>query len=64
MVDVFEERSELEAFLSTHPDSLVLVYEEETERVFRGDPEWGRRVIGNVRTSSRDYVAIGPDLRP
>jgi 4-amino-4-deoxy-L-arabinose transferase-like glycosyltransferase len=67
MVDLLDSPAEVERFFQEHPDSLVLITEESTERIFAGNESaWRSRILRELRVGRHLYVVVGgpPQQRP
>ncbi len=61
MVELFSEPAEVDAFLREHPDSIVLIEDDEVDRMFGADRDaWERRVEHRLRTGNQLYLVVGP----
>jgi 4-amino-4-deoxy-L-arabinose transferase-like glycosyltransferase len=60
MVDLLDSPVGVERFFQEHPDSVVLVIEESTDRIFSGNEQtWQARALGELRIGSYVYVVVG-----
>jgi 4-amino-4-deoxy-L-arabinose transferase-like glycosyltransferase len=60
MVELLDGPAEVERFFQEHPDSLVLIIEESTDRIFAGNESaWQARILRELRVGSHLYVAVG-----
>ena len=59
MVELLETQEQVVEFLRQHPESLVLVHDEEAAKIFAGDEAWWReRVVREVRTGDHVYLVV------
>ncbi len=58
MVDLLDDRAQVESFLRDHPTSLVLVHEEAIDSIVGDDPDWQARVVRELRAGSHRYLAL------
>jgi 4-amino-4-deoxy-L-arabinose transferase-like glycosyltransferase len=59
MVELLETQDQVVEFLRHHPESLVLVHDEEAGTIFAGDEDgWRLRVIGELRTGDHVYLVV------
>jgi 4-amino-4-deoxy-L-arabinose transferase-like glycosyltransferase len=60
MVDLLDSEPEVERFFKEHPDSVVLIVEESTDRIFAGNQAaWQSRILRELRVGSYLYVVVG-----
>jgi hypothetical protein len=60
MVDLLDSPAEVERFFQEHPNSLVLVIEDSTDRIFAGNESaWQSRILRELRVGSHLYVVVG-----
>jgi 4-amino-4-deoxy-L-arabinose transferase-like glycosyltransferase len=62
MVDMLDDRTQVEGFFRVHPSSVVLVHEESVDRLFAEDESsWRARVIRELRAGNHLYLVLrGP----
>lgn len=62
MVDLLQDREQVERWFGEHPSSLVLVHEEAIDRIVGDDPRWRACVVRELRAGSHRYLALrAPD---
>jgi 4-amino-4-deoxy-L-arabinose transferase-like glycosyltransferase len=62
MVDLLESQDEVNRYFEAHPDTIVLVHDEQAADIFAGDEEtWESRVIRRMRTGRWVFLVVeGP----
>jgi len=62
MVDLLDDRADVENYFRQHPTSVVLIHEGSVDMIFSGEESaWQARVIRELRTGSHVYVVVrGP----
>jgi 4-amino-4-deoxy-L-arabinose transferase-like glycosyltransferase len=59
MVELLETQAQVVDFLRHHPESLVLVHDEEADTIFAGDEAgWRARVVRELRTGDHVYLVV------
>jgi Dolichyl-phosphate-mannose-protein mannosyltransferase len=62
MVDLLNDRAEVESYFREHPNTVVLIHEGTRDKIFAGEESaWQARVIRELRTGKHLYVVVrGP----
>jgi len=59
MVELLETQAQVVEFLRQHPESIVLVHDEEADAIFAGNEAgWRARVIRELRTGDHVYLVV------